>query len=94
MILQSDMQNPPLPWLPYLATYMQMLEKAQTRATRDLQQHAADTKGTYSSSGGRSNTVPDLVTVTFHPAGPKSKAAKAAAVAAVSGSSKSKVRKG
>eukprot|EP00878_Enallax_costatus_P018955 GHUV01019982.1.p1 GENE.GHUV01019982.1~~GHUV01019982.1.p1 ORF type:complete len:172 (+),score=36.11 GHUV01019982.1:551-1066(+) len=95
-ISKGDLQNPPLPWLPYLATYIQMQEKAQRRAARELQQHAANTSSNYSSSGGsRGDPGSDLVTVTVHAAGPNSKAAKAAAVAAVAGGSKGKAgRKG
>lgn len=94
--MQGDIANPPLPWLPYLATFKQVMEKAQRRAARELQQQQT---GTYSISNNNSNSNyadagSDLVTVTVHPAGPNSKASKAAAtVAATSGGVKSKAGK-
>jgi hypothetical protein len=82
--VQSDLADPPVPWAPYLASFKAMLDKAQRRAAAAA---AASSGASWAgSSSSRGDYEPaDLVTVTVHPAGPGSKAAKAAAAAAVGG---------
>ncbi|KAF8059165.1 PGM2 [Scenedesmus sp. PABB004] len=78
-ISKSDLESPPPLWEPYLATFRAVLDKAQRRAAAAA---AAGRAGAaLASSGGLARDGDDggLVSVTLHPAGPGSKAAKAAA---------------
>eukprot|EP00775_Hariotina_reticulata_P013119 gene13119-13249_t len=70
-ISKNDMDQPPLPWAPYLAPYRSMLEKAQRKsatAAAELGQ-AVDELTAVEMHG------PDDVLVTVHAAGPKAAAA-------------------
>ncbi|WIA38720.1 hypothetical protein OEZ86_002020 [Tetradesmus obliquus] len=82
-ISKADLADPPLPWAPYLASFKVMLDKAQRRAAAAASGPGWSGSSSSSSSSSRGDfEASDLVSVTMHPAGPGSKAAKAAAAAA------------